>query len=112
MLNSKNSRYSFQETETNKNKGKLDKNVSDFSIPSNTISLFKSTLRKNRIPDSQHNHYLKWLRFYYNFCRKYNHQVNLKSSINPFLDKLKSKNQSSRDIQTAGKAVSLIIQKL
>jgi hypothetical protein len=32
--------------------------------------------------------------------------------IEPFLDKLKSKNQSSRDIQTAGKAVSLIVEKL
>jgi hypothetical protein len=40
-------------------------------IPAQVLSEFKSTLDTRRIPGNQQYHFVKWLRFYLDFCAKY-----------------------------------------
>jgi len=44
------------------------------SIPSEIPVRFNSALAKNRIAKEYQNHYRKWLRYYLDFCQKYNFQ--------------------------------------
>ena len=53
-------------------------------------------LRKVESNASSHMHrdaYLKWLRFYLDFCVKYRHRPRERDSLQPFLEKLASKGQ-------------------
>ena len=44
-------------------------------------------------------HFRKWLRFYLDFCSKYEHSPRSKSSVPLFMAKLASKNQRCRTFQ-------------
>ena len=40
-------------------------------IPAALNAQFDTLLVKNKIPPKFHNHYLKWLRYYLDFCQRY-----------------------------------------
>jgi hypothetical protein len=40
------------------------------------------------------NYYKKWLRYYLDFCQKYNHPISTKESLGAFIKKLQQKNQT------------------
>ena len=40
-------------------------------IPQNDINKFNKALSQSVVPESFHNHYRKWLRYFLDFCRKY-----------------------------------------
>ena len=71
---------------------------------------FERRLDQAQVPAGQRPGYLKWVRFYFDFCSKYGHSPALPTSLGPFLNKLAAKNQSvGRRIQ-ASAAVRLLIQ--
>jgi hypothetical protein len=63
------------------------------------------------VPPAQRPFYLRWVRFYLDFCQKYEHPPREELTINPFLAKLATKGQSQREREQAGKAVHLLLQR-
>ena len=51
--------------------------------------------------------YLKWLRFYLDFCHKYRHLPRDRDSQEPFLQKLALKNQTVRYQKQAAAALNM-----
>ncbi len=51
--------------------------------------------------------YKKWLLFYLDFCKKYNHDYTSEASVKPFQAKLKSKNQKPAQLKQAAKSVAI-----
>ncbi|KHE92207.1 MAG: integron integrase [Candidatus Scalindua rubra] len=77
------------------------------SIPSEISVRFNSVLAKNRVPGDLQNHYRKWLRYYLDFCRKYNFQGIQPESLRNFLKKLGEKRQTREQQKQASQAISL-----
>ena len=62
-------------------------------------------LSKNDIPEKEHGYYLKWLRYYLDFCQKYNFNRADSKSLPRFIEKLDSKKQNKNLQQQATNAV-------
>lgn len=60
-------------------------------IPSTSRSQFEETLRKKAIPKEAHGLYKKWLRYYLDFCQKYDFPNIQRESLHPFVWKLEEK---------------------
>ena len=76
-------------------------------VPEDLLTIFRDRLIKKPIPSRYHSHYLKWLRFYLDFCLKYNHAKSDRKSLSYFLQKLREKKQQEFQIEQATQAVSL-----
>lgn len=63
-------------------------------IPQDLLIRFDSCLNDSCIPLKLHNFYRKWLRFYLDFCHKYNQNPKSSASLPAFINKLREKNQS------------------
>ncbi|MEW6220294.1 MAG: integron integrase [Thermodesulfobacteriota bacterium] len=70
---------------------------------------FETLLRKRGVPNAAHSAFKKWLRFYLDFCHKYQLPCGSQSSIAPFLKKLQDKKQSEAQRQQAAQAVALFL---
>ncbi len=77
------------------------------TIPSEISVRFNSALAKNKIPNDYQNHYRKWLRYYLDFCQKYNFQSIQPESLRNFLRKLGEKRQTREQQKQASHAISL-----
>ena len=64
-------------------------------------------LNKNGIPEKEHGYYFKWLRYYLDFCHKYNFNRDDSKSLLRFIEKLDSKKQNKNQQQQATNAVIL-----
>jgi hypothetical protein len=58
------------------------------AIPPAIRAQFEGLLRGRMAPVNAHSSYLKWLRFYLDFCRKYHFSHGEKASLAHFLRKL------------------------
>ena len=76
-------------------------------LPSALLPAFHSTLRSSSIADRLWADYEKWLRYYLDFCFKYRHPPHDADSLEPFLQKLASKNQSKPAQEQAAHSISL-----
>lgn len=81
-------------------------------IPPRVLARFEAFLREKSVPDQLHGYYKKWLRYYLDFCAKYNHPVATKDSVPNFLKKLQEKNQTAEQRRQAAHSVSLYFQLL
>ena len=64
------------------------------AIPSALRAQFEGLLRNRMVPDKAQSSYLKWLRFYLDFCRKYHVSRAQKKSHAHFPGKLQEKRQT------------------
>ena len=76
-------------------------------LPEALLKKYNSLLIKNDIPFHAHGNYKKWLRYYLDFCKKYQHPYADPESLPVFIDKLKGKNQISSQQSQASQAVVL-----
>lgn len=76
-------------------------------IPTKIQNLYVDFLKKNELPSDEILSYLKWLRYYLDFCTKYNHAKSAPESLNTFITKLKQKNQTEQQINQARKSILL-----
>ncbi|MBU1567625.1 MAG: integron integrase [Proteobacteria bacterium] len=76
-------------------------------IPSALRVSFLERLRKQKIPPNLHQQYLKWLRFYLDFCQKYQRKQKEAENLLSFIEKLKEKRQSSIQQEEATHAIRL-----
>ena len=76
-------------------------------IPAPLNSKFNTLLIKNKIPQRSRVHYLKWLRYYLDFCHKYGLKEYDTQSLPDFINKLKQKKQTAAQQQQAAEAVNI-----
>ena len=76
-------------------------------IPQKILMPFESILGQREIPKNYHLNYKKWLRYYLDFCYKYQHNPSNKISLPHFINKLQDKKQSVQQQKQASDAVSL-----
>ena len=77
------------------------------AIPEQVLSAFEAGLRDVHVPVPQQNAYKKWLRFYWDFCKKYGFTAGQRASLPAFLQKLRSKKPSEEACLQAQTAVEL-----
>ena len=58
-------------------------------VPDPLIKQFNTLLVKNNIPQRNHTYYLKWLRYYMDFCHKYGFKDTDPQSLPDFLYPIK-----------------------
>jgi len=75
--------------------------------PTSPLSRFLCHLKQSRIPESNHAEYLQWLRYYLDFCYKYSPPDSKSERVRLFCDKLREKNQTTKQQYRAAHAVSL-----
>ena len=75
------------------------------SIPKEIIIAYDALLSQKQVPIQQRALYIKWLRFYLDFCHKYHFDAEQSASLPAFIDKLRSKKQSDVFCQQAKQAV-------
>ena len=76
-------------------------------LPSALREQFEEYLRNKPIPNSSIWAYKKWLRYYLDFCRKYNFSPIRKESLLRFIRKLQEKKQTKVQQEQAVKAITL-----
>lgn len=84
-------------------------------IPAALSHQYTMLLNETEIPDRYHQHYLKWLRYYLDFCHKYQVDDSTPRSLPHFIEKLKEKRQTEASQKQAHSAIRLyytIIQSL
>ncbi len=79
-------------------------------LPDNLIQLYTTSLLKKALSEKEGHFYKKWLRFYWDFCHKYQHDVFSSDSLPLFLIKLQTKGQSEQQQNQATQAVSLFYE--
>ena len=76
-------------------------------IDPQTTKKYKMVLINNHIPESDAHLYLKWLRYYLDFCQKYEYEKKNRASLPLFLEKLKSKGQNLNQQNQADHSIKL-----
>lgn len=60
------------------------------SLSQRLLVAYNDTLKSAGVPERFYGVYRKWLRFYLDFCARYNHPPRDQDSLAPFLQKLAS----------------------
>ena len=77
------------------------------AIPSRIQARFEKYLEQRSIPKNLHAAYKKWLRYYLDFCRKYDFPIMRKESLPNFISKLNEKGQTNAQQEQAAKSINL-----
>ena len=70
------------------------------------VSQYTTFIGHSGVPPSTHHYYVKWLRYYLDFCHKYDLQHSEKQSLADFVKKLKEKKQTEKQRKQARHAIS------
>ena len=70
-------------------------------IPQQIILQFDVLLKKENVSLQKYNSYKKWLRYYLDFCHKYEHDSQNIDSLPLFINKLRTKKQSKQQQKKA-----------
>ncbi len=81
-------------------------------IPSDLQTRYDSLLKEKNIRPTHQYHYVKWLRYYLDFCNKYHFNSTDKINLPQFIKKLGEKEQSFLQQKQASHAVSLCYELL
>lgn len=77
------------------------------ALPHHITRQFDELLLSHSIPKESCFHYKKWLRFYWDFCHKYQHNPFYKDSLPLFITKLEEKRQSEQLRKQAQHAITV-----
>jgi site-specific recombinase XerD len=80
------------------------------SVPQNVLTKFNDVLHQRAVPESFQPHYRKWLRYFLDFCRKYPPPDAKSEQVRLFIEKLRSKKQTSQQCTQAAHAISLFFE--
>ena len=75
-------------------------------IPINIKQAYNRLLQDKKIPLYAHNYYIKWLRYYLDFCQKYNFKETSREGLPAFIRKLAEKKQNSHQQKQASHAIN------
>lgn len=79
-------------------------------IPDQTKILYEACLDRHTIPIGERNFYHKWLRYYWDFCDKYQWEPGDRASLPAFIQKLVEKRQSGGQQDQARQAITLYFE--
>jgi hypothetical protein len=79
-------------------------------IPQPTKVRYDVLLAQHHIPATLQPYYLKWVRYYVDFCQKYRFEESEKKSLPHFISKLKEKKQTDQQQNQAFDAVSIFFE--
>ena len=82
-------------------------NFSLLQISQEIYNNFNLLLNNRNIPNNEQYDFRKWLRYYLDFCKKYNHSESKKENLPLFIKKLQEKHQSSNQQKQASYAITL-----
>lgn len=77
------------------------------AVPERISTAYEIGLLEQDIPTIQQNEYKKWLRYYLDFCKKYQFSAGKRTSLPAFIEKLRSKKQTEAQCQQAQLAIEL-----
>jgi hypothetical protein len=77
------------------------------TLPQDLSQKFNDLLTGKSFPDEARASYLKWLRFYWDFCKKYQYDPYSSESLSWFLHKLVEKRQSEQQQKQARHSITL-----
>ena len=80
------------------------------NVPPEILARFDARLAREPVPEQLYSFYRRWLRFYFDFCHKYQHDPANRESLSPFLAKLAEKKQASQFRKQAAHAISLFYE--
>ena len=66
-------------------------------IDPQTTKKYKTVLINNHIPESDAHLYLKWFRYYLDFCQKYKYEKNNRASLPLFIEKGRWQSQINKE---------------
>jgi hypothetical protein len=81
-------------------------------LPFKIVEPYTAFARRTGVSHDEIVDYLKWLKYYWDFCKKYSHAPTSTSSLAPFLKKLEQKKQNEAQIELAQNAIELFHQLL
>jgi integrase len=76
-------------------------------IPEILLKKYHMLLDRENVPSQEHNSFEKWLRYYLDFCKKYQHPYSEPESFELFIDKLRGKKQDLAKQTQAKQAILL-----
>ncbi|MDH3353125.1 MAG: phage integrase N-terminal SAM-like domain-containing protein, partial [Nanoarchaeota archaeon] len=76
-------------------------------IPAHILSKYKAFIEHKGIQAPVQQYYVKWLRYYFDFCHKYNFPLNENNGLFAFVEKLREKKQTENQRKQAFHAISL-----
>ena len=76
-------------------------------IPQEFYNNYNLLLNDKNIPKNEHHNFRKWLRYYLDFCKKYNHSESEKESLPLFIKKMQEKHQAPNQQKQAKYAITL-----
>lgn len=78
-------------------------------LPESVVILYVAALKKDGIPAARCPDYIKWLRYFLDFCDKYAVDAGNPERLRLFIEKLREKNQSLENRRQAVHAISLYL---
>jgi integron integrase len=79
-------------------------------LPEKIQNAYRAFIEQQKVPPNEIPDYLKWLRFYLDYCEKYVHPAASHDSLRRFTTKLEEKNQRNQQTEQARKAILLFYQ--
>ena len=79
-------------------------------IPPEMARQYTHFLRKKGVAINRAGYYLKWLRYYLDFCNRYDFKTGDRKGLSAFLEKLEEKKQAESLIKQAHHAISLFCE--
>lgn len=79
-------------------------------IPRDVLLRYNKILKQRAVPEFYHGHYKKWLRYFLDFCHKYPPPEAKSEQVRLFIDKLRSKKQTPKQLNQAAHAISLFFE--
>ena len=79
-------------------------------IPSLIEARFEAALAEKAVPQRLNFHYKKWLRYYLDFCHKYQLDKSANQSLSDFIKKLREKRQNDQQQKQAAHAISIFYE--
>ena len=76
-------------------------------IQHNLVNKYNAFIEQKGVETGHHRNYVKWLRYYLDFCHKYSFNQIEKESLSAFLKKLEEKKQAENLRKQAHHAISL-----
>jgi len=77
-------------------------------IPKDVLIQFDDILKQRNVPISSHADYRKWLRYFLDYRSKYSPPEAKSDQVRLFAEKLRSKNQTAKQVEEAADVVSLL----
>ena len=76
-------------------------------IPAHLLRQYKTFIAHKGASPREQQYYVKWMRFFLDFCHKYTFRAEAKTSLPAFMEKLREKKQSEKQIKQAHHAIML-----